>query len=855
MIRIHTFPFRFVVPIIAAFAFFVIGSGSAHAAPVVDRIPDGTMPSYVEAYLLDCGGTNGAVAQTGWVSLRGNPTVTVVEVNNYTTTTIDLQYNVAGIVCRANAKGGIVSTTNGIIATTPSNLNIAGLSSTYTYGNSNGDYTLGDPILFTYTSPTPFTVSTDISVAINEKRINTYSVNPRNRCVTNPGDVNIRAPLSNIDFAACRSSATPVFTLRVNVPPPGNPPQGTIDIATCDTWSGWAFDRDRSSDSIAVHIYLNAPAGTPGAVFVGEFMTSVNRSDVNATFGISGNHGFEIPVPAAYKNSAATVYAYAIGLDTAGNRDGINAYLGTRSYDPCPVAPQTSCNVTGFSVVAGGSGAASVTIRHNGPALAPTINYSGTLTLQGVSDSLTGILANGASVTRSNTTQVFPAPGSYTASASFDITSSAGNTTISCSGVVTVTLPPPQINCSVLGAAIEQGSSTIVQVTINHLGPQYAPDVAFSATVQIVSQPTEALTSTVQNLNSRILTSTSRTYPNAGRYAVTVLISGTGGPYAVSTNCSGTITVSSRPYVRTYGNDVHAGSGFGTDCSIGAGSVLTFNRGSSANFAGSGGQLGTFARGPIQGFRSASMRPDSTILPYALSFSNTLSNNPAGSLFGGLFGQRLCAPDYWSGSQTATARSDQTINLAAFTASGRYVYTQSNPGIPVTITGILPAGVKITIYIDGNVVITNGPRVGYGDGPWGSIATIPSLYVVSRGNIGIASNVTTLDGQYVAQHTDTTRGRINTCIDPTSLTFYSSDSALITNCRNRLTVNGTFSAFKVNFLRLVNTTLSAVPGEPASTSNAAEVFVFSPEVYLGIQPTVGASPQTYDSITALPPSL
>jgi hypothetical protein len=250
------------------------------------------------------------------------------------------------------------------------------------------------------------------------------------------------------------------------------------------------------------------------------------------------------------------------------------------------------------------------------------------------------------------------------------------------------------------------------------------------------------------------------------------------------------------------------------------------------------------------------MRADAGIVPYALSFANTSNVVPASGLFGGVFGDAHCLPDYWSGNLSATFSAAQTINLASLT-TGRYVYRQNVASVPVTITGVLPVGAKVALYIDGNVVVrgSGSARVGYGDGPWAAVADIPSLYVVARGDISIGHDVTTLDGQYIAQHTDAARGRITTCVNAATLAPFANDALFVANCRTKLTINGTFSARKVNFLRAQSSTRFAAPGETAAASNASEVFVFTPEVYMGAQGSVGRRTQTYDSITALPPAL
>jgi hypothetical protein len=93
------------------------------------------------------------------------------------------------------------------------------------------------------------------------------------------------------------------------------PPSGRFDAVTATAVdgvaSGWAYDPDSSSStSIAVHVYFYPPSGSPIIV---PAITSGYRSDVNAAYGLSGYHGFYVPVPKSlYNGSTYTVRAYGI---------------------------------------------------------------------------------------------------------------------------------------------------------------------------------------------------------------------------------------------------------------------------------------------------------------------------------------------------------------------------------------------------------------------------------------------------------------------------------------------------------------------------------------------------------------
>jgi hypothetical protein len=100
-------------------------------------------------------------------------------------------------------------------------------------------------------------------------------------------------------------------------------PIGFLDLANCDTVSGWAGDPDAPSSEIMVHVYVNGPAGV--GTQLATVSTNIYRPDVNAQFGVTGNHGFGGPVPEFLKDGTPhSIYVYAI--DSGGN--GPNPLIG-----------------------------------------------------------------------------------------------------------------------------------------------------------------------------------------------------------------------------------------------------------------------------------------------------------------------------------------------------------------------------------------------------------------------------------------------------------------------------------------------------------------------------------------------
>jgi hypothetical protein len=123
-------------------------------------------------------------------------------------------------------------------------------------------------------------------------------------------------------------------------PPPTNlPPVGNFDeITTAGVVRGWAYDPSASSSSSSVHVYIDGAAGSGGTLLSG-FATNTLRSDVNSTYGITGNHGFEYTIPSQYWNGVShTIRVYAI--DTANSATAVLLPGSPRSFTlTAPVTP------------------------------------------------------------------------------------------------------------------------------------------------------------------------------------------------------------------------------------------------------------------------------------------------------------------------------------------------------------------------------------------------------------------------------------------------------------------------------------------------------------------------------------
>ncbi len=106
-----------------------------------------------------------------------------------------------------------------------------------------------------------------------------------------------------------------IFNSASCIPPSVNhAPTGVLDVANCEIIGGWAVDMDTPTAGVLVDLYYDGPAGS--GTFLATVPSNTPRADVNAQFGITGNHGFTINTPAVLKDTRShTIYAYAIDTD------------------------------------------------------------------------------------------------------------------------------------------------------------------------------------------------------------------------------------------------------------------------------------------------------------------------------------------------------------------------------------------------------------------------------------------------------------------------------------------------------------------------------------------------------------
>jgi hypothetical protein len=320
------------------------------------------------------------------------------------------------------------------------------------------------------------------------------------------------------------------------------------------------------------------------------------------------------------------------------------------------------------------------------------------------------------------------------------------------------------------------------------------------------------------------------------------------GPGAGVLTC---VVIANDPYLKVFGGDVSTG-----------GYIETWNQGSTDGYAGAGTQYAAFAANDINNFASAQNGAATAAAPpTGLTFAN---DNTASKAYGGDFGApAISMPDYYSGSKSATVEPSSAMTSVGdlnTLGSGNYLVNSS-----LTLNGgALNPGNKVVLYVNGDLFINgSNTTITYGGSPWASINDIPLLEIIVRGDIYIGSGITRLDGTYISQaYTPsgggTAGGTIYTCA--TSATPISTSLLPQNTCSSKLTVNGSFVANDIEFLRTNGSLNNTTPSNETSDDNgngndAAEVFNFGPANWLA-QPEVNVGQNdSYDSITGLPPIL
>lgn len=414
---------------------------------------------------------------------------------------------------------------------------------------------------------------------------------------------------------------------------------------------------------------------------------------------------------------------------------------------------------------------------------------------------------------------------------------------------------------SSITGSVEPGEQVRFEYYVRNTGGTNSPDVG--CTARYIIKPGYVATPTPpEGGGTNVGTSCPRSFPKGGgntligtqtltagsntTLCATLFVSPsqTGGVGTASREIC--VPVVSKPYLKVFGGDVRTGGGVETApdvCSTDNGAVISAWNSNTAGYPGGGTQYGAYATGGIFGF--ATSQNSSAGPPVGLAFANTTQNLASGK-YGGQFGTAKCIKDYY-GKKPATALSLSdlaTVDKGVFAGTGNTTFT----GTPIT------AGKNWTIYIDGDLQI-NGD-ISYA-GSW-TFENMPLLQVIVRGNIFIAPGVQNLSGTYIAQpRSDGTKGIIYTCASGMTVPAIAA-GAFASSCGNRLTVNGSFVAKDIEFLRVRGTLRQSSAGETNAGNNAAEVFNYGPAFWITqpfVQSSNSGNVDKYDAITSLPPIL
>ncbi len=309
-----------------------------------------------------------------------------------------------------------------------------------------------------------------------------------------------------------------------------------------------------------------------------------------------------------------------------------------------------------------------------------------------------------------------------------------------------------------------------------------------------------------------------------------------------------------KPYFRVYGSDVVVGKNFVDSsgvCPAGKNpnaSINTFSMDRPGiGWVGSGSQFAASATGTITGFMTASMH-NNVIDPSAptdlgvprpwlgLAFGNNSPPTAGGNDTTGYTG---CMPDY-----------EAYVN-----ANASNLFTQPSSATPTVINQTLVNNSNKHVFINGDATITS--NITDSATTYNSLDDMNPIIVIVKGNINIAPGVDTLDGLYVAiPKGDGSGGTINTCaVNP-----------ITDACINTLTVNGAFAAKKVELNRLDGDANSVTdPNQADSSTNIAEKFIFTPDLFLGLMNRNNINDSTtnqdistvgdFESLVGLPPVL
>lgn len=827
-----------------------------------------------------------------WVSRPSYPNNTTIDVDYGSTTPVILRLNFAGVKSHNEGSNSVkeayervVRTISGAITThypntsnpftTPNNDTNTGRDLTLTFTNT-AQYPAydRDSRLFTYLPGSGSFTQPNYYFEFFHKIMNRRQNDVLN-CVKPPGsDAGTIIPASRTNFTAC-PELSPDIDIRVNVIPVCTlQPSQTISSPQNVTLS-WTSGGGQTREISAAGLY-NLEANGSRSVYVSQTTQYVFRVTNNdngryrdCPVTVTVNSQAQPPTCQLFANPSTLSAAgdTTLSWTTTGNPTGDIVITNDRNTNvvTAPLSPASrvvTLNSTRTYTATVSNSAGQGTCTRLVTVTVPTC----TLTANGSTSAInidTGTSFSLGWSTTNNPSSLVIRPdigvgtpvsgGSRTLSPSTTTTYKGYLNGNSTSGpedcFITVRVNP---RCDGMSASRE----TVYSDSTGSISFQWSSTNATSAVFRFPNN-------TQQNVavDSPTPPTTTISSPPTTTSIYRVILNGTAGTEPAE--CQVTISVlADQPYLRVYGNDVAAGSGRKPGCGPGNSANIETNTLRKPNnaYVGAGSQLGAFSLGHVGsgGFISAAVRNAvaNPGAPIGLTFGNYNDYGvPVG--WGGNSGMSSCMPDFFSLKTASSPQLSSSTSIAERTFPNATVNALIKNGNPVGSPKVVY--VDEDVYINSNIIFENSESALAGT-TWNQPSRIPSFYLVVKGNIYIDKDVTQLDGVYIAQPRDIqSPGDIYTCTNGTTPYVLPNSGTLRSDCNVKLTVNGTFIAQNVHFLR-TNGRLrpSIVDNELASSGTIAEVFNFSPEVYLGVPDSSlrrSAALKKYDYITSLPPVL
>jgi len=385
----------------------------------------------------------------------------------------------------------------------------------------------------------------------------TLSINQGIGTVTGTSKTVSPTATTTYTLTASNSAGTVTKTAAVTVSAANQMPKGNFDeVRSSDgVVRGWSYDPDNSSASNTVQIFFDGAVGV--GTQISSDATSVSRSDVNSTYGVTGNHGFEFTVPTSYRNNVShSVYIYGIDINDSTKSTLLTGSPKSFTLAPPATAPAiSSFTASPTSITSGSSSTLSWSVSGSSPIL--SIN-------QGVGT----VTGTSRSVSPTTTT-------TYTLTAS----NSAGTVTSTVTVTVNAAIIAPAISSFTASpASITSGSSSTLSWSVSGSSPILSINQGVgtvTGTSRSVS-PNSTTTYTLTASNSAgTVTSTVTVTVNAAIIAPAIS-SFTASPASITSGSSSTLSWSVSGSSPTLSIDQGVGTVTGTSKSVSPTATTTY---------------------------------------------------------------------------------------------------------------------------------------------------------------------------------------------------------------------------------------------------------------------------------------